>query len=322
MNKIKWGILGCGHIAHKFAKSLASVDDGTLVACASRTPGRAASFAAEESVPTSYECYETMLSEAGLDAVYVATTHNFHVENVLLALAHGKAVLCEKPLGVNVEESRRMVEAAREKGLFLMEGMWTRFLPAIRQMKVWLDAGKIGQVKMLRASFSIEKPFDPQHRLYNPALAGGALLDVGIYPVSIASFVMGGQPERISALANFAGTGVDETTLMNFGYVDGAMAQLNCGIRSPSENRVEIVGETGRVVIPEFFPGAKRVEIHSLGGDQEKLNLPYADEEGFRFEILEVHRALQAGKTESAVMPLDETVALAETMDKVLEYIR
>ncbi len=321
MKKIKWGILGCGHIAHKFAQSLASMEGGELVACASRTSGRAEAFAKEESVPDFFDSYEAMFAEMDLDAVYVATTHNFHLENVLLALEAGKAVLCEKPLGVNATESREMAKVAKEKGLFLMEGMWTRFLPAIQQMKTWLDAGEIGKVKMLRASFSINKPFDPLHRLYNPELAGGALLDVGIYPVSIAGFIMGAQPERISVLANLAETGVDETTLMNFGYKNGAMAQLSCGIQSPSENRLEIVGEKGRIVIPEHFLGAKDVELHREGGSQEKHHLPYPIPQGFRFEILAVHAALRAGEIECAVMPLAETVALAETMDKVLEKI-
>ncbi len=319
MKKIKWGIIGCGHIAHKFAKSLAVVEDGEVIACASRSKERASVFALEEKVPLHFDSYDAMLELSEVDAVYVATTHNFHLENVMLALSMGKPVLCEKPLGVNAAESRQMAALAKDKGLFLMEGMWTRFLPAIQQMKAWLDAGEIGKVKMLRASFSINKPFQPEHRLYNPDLAGGALLDVGIYPVSFASYVMGGQPERISALATMAETGVDATTLMNFGYAGGSMAQLDCGIQAASENRVEIVGDKGRIVIPEQFLAAKNVEIYRADGSQEKKHLPFKDQEGFRFEIQAVHEALRNGKLESNVMPVAETVGLAETMDRVME---
>lgn len=322
MKKTKWGIIGCGGIAHKFANSLASVDEGELVACASRTLGKAETFAREFSGPQAFSKYESMLSEVDLDAVYIATTHNFHCENVQLALSRGKHVLCEKPLGVNAEESKKMSATAKQNELFLMEGMWTRFLPAIQQMKKWLDDGEIGKVKMLRATFSIQKPFDPQHRLYNPDLAGGALLDVGIYPVSFASFVMGKQPDRMAVLANRAPTGVDQTTLMNFGYADGAMAQLGCGITSPSENRAEIVGEKGRIVIPGHFLAAKDVELYRADGSQEKKHLPFKDAEGFRFEIEEVHQVLRKEKRDSAVMPQAETLAIAETMDRVLLEIK
>lgn len=322
MKTFKWGIIGCGGIAHKFAKSLAGVESGQLVACASRTPGKAEAFAKAEGAQPFYTDYASMLSEADVDAVYVATTHNFHCENVLLALAHDKSVLCEKPLGVNADESREMGKKAKEKGLFLMEAMWTRFLPAIQQMKHWLDEDRIGQVKVVRADFSFNKPFDAESRLYNPELAGGALLDVGIYPVSLASFVMGTQPERVSPLATFAETGVDETTLVNFGYADGAMAQLSCGITSASENRAEIVGTKGRIILPNGFHGAADVELVLKDARQEKLRLPYVDSEGFRFEIEAVHQALREGKRESTIMPVSESVAIAETMDRILASLK
>jgi len=322
MQKIKWGILGCGHIAEKFAKSLASVEGGELVACASRTPGKAEAFAKAVTGAKSFSDYEPLLSDLEVDAVYVATTHNFHCENVLLALEYDKAVLCEKPLGVNADESRRMAVEAQKRKLFLMEAMWTRFLPAIQQMKHWLDEDRIGQVKVIRADFSFNKPFDAESRLYNPELAGGALLDVGIYPVSLASFVMGTQPERVAALATFAETGVDETTLVNFGYADGAMAQLSCGITSASENRAEIVGTKGRIILPDGFHGATNVELCLKDAHQEKLRLPYVDSEGFRFEIEAVHQALREGKRESSIMPVSESVAIAETMDRILHSLK
>ncbi|WFB35870.1 Gfo/Idh/MocA family oxidoreductase [Kiritimatiellota bacterium B12222] len=322
MNKVKWGILGCGGIAHKFARSLAVVSTGDLVACASQTPGKAEAFAQCEKVPLFYDSYEALLVDSKVDAIYVATTHNFHVENVLLALAHGKAVLCEKPLGVNAEESQSMAAAANVKGLFLMEGMWTRFLPAHQQLKRWLDAGVIGEVQMLRANFCIQKPFEPEHRLYNPALAGGALLDVGVYPVSFASFVMGEAPERIAVLADMAPTGVDQTTLMSFAYARGAMAQLSCGITAASENRAEIVGTLGRIILPERFHGADTIERVMTDGHQEKLEYPYEDATGFRYEIEAVHVCLRQGQTHCALMPTSESVEIAQTMDRVRANFR
>lgn len=288
-----------------------------VVACASNTPGKAERFAQTHQVPDAYEGYDDLLARSDIDAVYVATTHNFHHENVIQALEAGKAVLCEKPMAVNGAQTRNMVAKAREKNLFLMEAMWTRFLPAIRQMKSWLEAEEIGTLKMMRADFCIGGPFPPEHRLMNPDLAGGALLDAGIYPVSMASFVMGGRPEKVAALADIGITGVDEQSAYLFQYADGRMAMLSSSVCSASQNRLEIVGSEGRIVIPNGFLSAREVELHRKNGERIQMRLPYAGPRGFCFEIQAVHEAMAAGEIECPLMPPDESVAIAETMDLI-----
>ena len=320
-NLIRWGILGCGAIAHKFRQSMRAVDSGEIVACASRTPGKAAAFAHDQKVADSYESYHALLARNDIDAVYIATTHNFHYEMSLLALDAGKAVLCEKPLSVNAEQTREIAAKAREKGLFLMEGMWTRFLPAIRQLRSWLDAGMIGSLQMVRADFCIGAAFNPANRLFNPDLAGGAVLDAGIYPISMASYIMGSQPQDIAALAKIGETGVDEQTACVFRYPDGRMALLSTAVSSGSENRLEVVGSDGRIVIPTAFLGATEVELHLRGGEITRKVLPFPGSQGFRFEIQAANEALLSGKTECSEMPIDETIAIAETLDRVLARI-
>ncbi len=321
MKSTRWGILGCGSIAVKFMHSMKLVSDGEVVACASRTPGKAAAFASEHGVPNDYDSYEALLDCDDVDAVYIATTHNFHLENCLLALEARKAVLCEKPLATNAEECRQIVAKARESDCFLMEGMWTRFLPAIRQMMTWIEAGEIGSLKMLRADFCIRMPFDPEHRLFNPELAGGAQLDTGIYPVSLASMVMGQQPEQVVALAEIGTTGVDEQTVSIFRYPEGRMAMLSCAVSSPSENRVEIAGTAGRIVIPELFLAAEEVELHRFNQEVIRMRLPFDRAAGFSYEIKAVHEALQQGLKECGLMPLEETLAIAETTDRILAQL-
>ncbi len=295
-----------------------AVPEGEVVACASRTPGKAERFAAECGVPAFYEGYEELLALPEVDAVYVATTHNFHHENVMMCLAQGKAVLCEKPLAVSADQAWEMINRAREKNLFLMEGMWTRFLPAIRQMKTWLDAGEIGALKMLRANFCIQAGFNPQGRLFNPDLAGGALLDAGIYPVSMASYVMGEQPETVKALADIGDTGVDEQSVYAFRYSGNRMALLSSAVTSGSENRVEISGTEGRIVIPALFLASEEVQLHRNNRESICMRLPHNGPQSFSYEIEAANRAIRAGETECAEMPLDESLAIAETMDRIL----
>jgi len=322
MKPIRWGIIGCGGIASKFANSIKVVDTGELVACASRAPGRAEQFANSHRVPRAYDRYEALVASSEVDAVYIATTHNFHLENMLLALEAGKAVLCEKPLAVSAEEAKEAVALARQKGLFLMEGMWTRFLPAMRRVRSWLDEGAIGEPRSLRADFCIHKDRDPENRLFNPDLAGGALLDAGVYPISMASFVMGAQPEKVAALAHIGDTGVDELTGAVFKYAGGRLALLSCAVSSGSANRLEIVGSKGRIEVPSLFIRATEAILHPNNGDPIREKRPYKPMEGFRYEIEAANEAIGAGRAEHPIMPLEESVAVMETMDRVRERIR
>ena len=317
MKTISWGILGCGGIANKFAVSIAVTDGSVLTAVASRTKGKAAEFAKKHRVAAFHESYDDLVARDDVDAVYVATTHNFHYENIKTALMHGKHVLCEKPLTVNAREAKELIELARQKKLFMMEGMWTRFLPAIVKLREWLKDGLIGEIRQVRADFGFRIGFDPKHRLLNPELAGGALLDAGIYPLSFASMVMGTAPKEIKAVGEIGSTGVDEQSVYLLTYGDGRISVLSSAVRTALTNRAEIIGTDGRIVVPPLFLMAQRVELHKNGEDAVVFEHPFVDQEGFQFEIAEAARAIRAGETECPAMPLDETLQLMQTIDEI-----
>lgn len=215
--EIRWGILAPGSIAHKFVRGLELLEDAKVVAVGSRSIGRAETFAQQYGIAKAYGSYEELASDPDIDIVYVATPHSAHKECALLCLKAGKAVLCEKPFTVNTKEAEEVIQYARESKLFLMEAMWIRYLPVIIKVREWLYKGVIGEVKMLKADFGFRIEWNPEGRLLNPALAGGALLDAGIYPVSFASMVFGKQPVEIKSMSYIGTTGVDEQFTTLFG---------------------------------------------------------------------------------------------------------
>lgn len=311
---IKWGIIGCGGIAQKFANCMKHVATAELAAVASATPGKAEEFASQFGVDSAYGDYNQLVGRDDIQAVYVATTHNFHYENVKLALEHGKAVLCEKPITVAAWEAEELIALARERKLFLMEGMWTRFLPAICQVREWLDAGEIGELRQIRADFGFNAPFNPEGRMFNKALAGGALLDAGIYPVSLASMIAG-SPVAVEGIAEIGSTDVDEQSFYLFRYESGAIASLSASVRAPVEIVAEIIGSEGRITIPRFL-AASSAELHRFDRRETiRRDFPFPDGQGFEYEIQEVVDCLNQGKLESDVMPLDETLSIMQTMD-------
>jgi predicted dehydrogenase len=313
---IGWGILGAGKIATKFATDLKNLADASLVAVGSRSADRADQFAQDWGVERSYGSYADMIADPDVDAVYVATPHPFHKEHTLLCLDGGKAVLCEKPMAVHAGQVRVMVQAARERGLFLMEAMWSRFNPVLVQVQQWLDEGQIGEARMLSADFGFRTGWNPEGRLLNPALAGGALLDVGVYVVSLASSVFGGAPVEIQAAAHLGETGVDEQTGMVFRYASGGLALLACAIRTVTPHMARIDGTEGAIEIPAFWHATSARLIRP---GQEPLEA--SGDFGYHYEAAEVMACLLEGVTESATMSLDESIAIAETMDQVREQI-
>ncbi|MEX2606248.1 MAG: Gfo/Idh/MocA family oxidoreductase [Kiritimatiellia bacterium] len=315
---ISWGILGAGGIANKFAEATRQVDACGLVAVAGRTPGKAAAFAERHGITDAYESYEQLLARTDIDAVYVATTHNIHAECVTLALEAGKHVLCEKPFTVNAREAEALGALAKEKGLFLMEAMWTRFLPCMRQAMAWLKEGRIGEIRQLRANFSFDRPYDPQHRLYNPELAGGALLDAGIYPVSFASMVMGRQPDRILSMALTVETGVDAQSALMFDYGNTVLGVLSTGCNVRQVNRAEILGSEGMILFPETFHGATRVEVHRYSQPMmERREFPHPGGNGFTYEIEEACACIRKGLIESPDLTVQESIDLMGTLDTI-----
>ena len=267
-------------------------------------------------VPRRHDSYQSLVEDPDIDAIYVSTPHPMHCENTLLCLNADKAVLCEKPFALNAREAETMVRCAREREQFLMEAMWTRFLPAVRQVRKWLDEEAIGEVRLATADFGFRAAFNPDGRLLNPHLGGGALLDIGVYIVSMASLVYGKQPDRVAALADIGTTGVDEQTTMAFRYDTGALAALSCTVRIDTPREVSILGHRGSIRIPAPFYDAQTATLN-VDGEEPVTVEPARVENGFVYEIEEVGRCLREGRRESAILPLDETLAILGTLDAV-----
>jgi predicted dehydrogenase len=311
---VRWGIMGTGGIAGAFAQDLALTDSGVVSAVGSRSKDSADRFADRLGIGTRHGSYAELANDPGVDVVYVATPHPMHHGNALLALRAGKPVLVEKPFTMNAAEARELVRVAKERDLFLMEAMWTRFLPKIRRVRDLLP--QLGEIVTVIADHGQWFAEDPDFRLFAPALGGGALLDLGVYPVSFASMILG-TPSRVASMVAPAFTGVDAQTSMLFGYDSGAQAVLTCTLRAVGPTAATIVGTEGRIEIdgPFYAPGS--FTLVPRGGEPARFE--YADEgRGLRHQADEVAVRLAAGDTESPVMPLSETVSIMETMDKVL----
>ena len=312
---IKWGILGTGGIAGAFARDLNFAKNTEKLAVGSRTKESAEKFAEEHGFSRAYGSYEELVQDQDIDAIYVATPHPFHKENVLTCLRAGKAVLCEKPFTINSGELEEIIQFARDQKLFLMEAMWTRFLPPIVKMKEWIDSGEIGEVLLVKADFGFRAPWDPEWRLFNPALGGGALLDVGIYPVTFASMIFGTNPEKILSTAHIGETGVDEQFSILMSYPSGKTATLNGAFRIDLTNEAYIHGTKGYIRIP-FFHSARSATLYKDGKEAETFN-DDRQSEGYAFEIEEVGKCLSQGLLESPVVPLDESLKIMKLMDEI-----
>lgn len=314
-NTIGWGIMATGTIADKFCEGLKYLEDAEIVAVGSRSKDKALEFSRKHGIKKAYGSYEELARDPEVDIVYIATPHNFHYEGAMLCLENGKAVLCEKPFTLNAREAEKVIEYARKKGLFLMEAMWTRYLPAIIKVREWLKQGLIGEVRYLKADFGYRCKWDPKGRLLNPELAGGALLDVGIYPVSFASMIFGSQPRTIKSLAHIGETKVDEQCAVIFGYDGGRIASLGAALRTDMMNDALIMGTEGMIHIPVFYC-AKSATLRLASGHEETFG-PEFEGNGYNYEAAEAMRCLKAGKLESDIMPLDETLAIMRTMDEI-----
>jgi len=313
---INWGILGTGSIAKKFATGLTVLDDAKLVAVGSRKQETADAFADEFDVPTRHASYEALANDPDVDAIYVATPHTFHKANSILCLEAGKAALCEKPFTINAAEAEELIGVARDRGVFLMEAMWTRFSPVMCKVRELLAEGAIGEPRMLAADFGFRAGVSPKGRLFNPELGGGALLDVGVYCVSLASMVFGAPPAEIATLATLGETGVDEQSAFILGHENGELAVLYTAIRTQTAHQARIMGTGGSITIPQFWHPQEAMLI--AGGEEQRIEAPF-EGNGYNYEAAEVMECLRAGKRESDVMPLDETLTIMQTLDKIRE---
>lgn len=317
--KIKFGIIGAGGIAKKFAKGLEYVEDAQLVAIASRNIENANMFGDMFGIEKRYNSYEELAKDKDIDVVYISTPNALHKEHTILCLENKKAVICEKPFGSNKSEVEEMIKVARENKVFLMEAMWTRYFPVIEKVREWVNDGVIGKVKMIKGDFGFKCDRGYGDIRFNKELAGGSLMDVGIYPVSFASMIYKEQPKEIKAIADMGHTGVDEQTAMIFGYEDDKMALLSCAIMTQMPRDLYIVGDYGYIQIPNvWYAQTAILRLHNK--EDLVVNLPI-EGNGYNYEAAEVVRCLQAGKLESDIMPLDESLAIIGTLDKVRQQI-
>jgi predicted dehydrogenase len=316
--KVKWAILGAGKIAHKFAQDIKAVPDAELVAVASRDKERAAQFAAQYNIPTTLS-YDELYASTSADAVYIATTHNFHCEQSIACMEGGKAVLCEKPIAISDSEAAQMTACADKNGVFLMEALWTYFLPAMQQARTWVSEGKIGTIKTIHADFCYEMEYNPEGRLFNPLLAGGALLDLGIYPVALATYFMDNKPDDIKATAFMSNTAVDESTTMMFRYPQ-ANAFLYASMRDRSQNKARIVGTEGHIEIPEFFK-AQSAQLFNKEGKQIDAFTDGRTTWGYDYEIREATACILRGEKQSSVVPHRRSNELQEILTEVRRQI-
>lgn len=313
--KIRWGILGTGRMARSFAVALNQLEDAELYGTGSRSAGNAAAFAAEYSATKHYHGYEDLAADPAIDAVYIATPHSLHRENSLVCLQHGNAVLCEKPFTINASEAAAVIGCARQRRLFLMEAMWTRFIPAAVKLKELVAGDVIGDIRYLFAGGAFMPDFDPDYYLFRKDLGGGVLLDAGVYLVSLASWLLG-RPDKIQCAGRLNSNGIDEHDAILLEYESGALASLYVSMRTRSRPDITILGSKGKIHVhpPLFCPS--KITLSLFDAETTEISLPFPSN-GYQFEIMEVNRCLREGKTESAVMPLDETLAIMRTMDEI-----
>jgi predicted dehydrogenase len=312
---VRWGILGTGGIANAFASDLRLTASGVVAAVGSRSQESADRFADEFGIERRHAGYEALVADPELDIVYVATPHPMHRDNAILALRAGKPVLVEKPFAMNAAEAIEIADVAREQGLFAMEAMWTRFLPHIGVIRDWLADQVLGEIVTVTADHGQWFPEDPEFRLFAPELGGGALLDLGIYPVSFASMILGA-PDRIVSMIDPAFTGVDAQTSMVLGHASGAQAVLTCTLRARSSTRAAIVGTEARIEIDGDFYAPAAVSLIPREGSVTRIASVH-EGRGLFHQADEVARRLAAGELESPLMSLDETISIMVTMDAV-----
>ena len=317
MSDLRWGLIGTGGIARAFARDLTRTSGHTRAAVGSRTLAKATEFA-QQSGGIPYGSYEELVA-ADIDAVYVATPHPMHAPNTILALNHGKPVLCEKPFAVNSRESASMISAARSNQLLLVEAMWSRFLPHYRKLRELVQQGDLGEIISISADHGQNLPLPKYYRLHAPELAGGALLDLGIYPISFAYYLLG-KPQSVVAKAEFTPTGVDSQTSMIFRYDTGAHANLTTTLLAKTPCTATVVGTNGTLFIDGDFYTPTSMRLKKIDGSVIEFPKQY-EGHGLREQAIEFAALLQAGKKESDLMSLDDTQSIMETMDEIRAQI-
>jgi len=316
--KIRWGIIGLGNIANKFAEDLQILDDAELYAVASRSQQKANDFAQKYHAVKAYDNYQALAKDVNIDAVYIATPHALHKENTLLCLTQGRAVLCEKPLAMNAAEVKIMIDTAKDNKVLLMEALWTYFLPHYQFVLTELSKNTYGQLLKMEADFGFIKEFDQGSRLFKKSLGGGSLLDIGIYPIFAALSTLG-KADSINANATFFDNGADSSCTMRFNYPNGATALLKSTLLASTPCEAVFYCERGIIKINSGFHSPSTITLITEGNEQ---TLDFSCKtNGYNYEIIHFNELLRQGKTESDIMTFDFSHDLIETLDSVRKLI-
>jgi predicted dehydrogenase len=315
---IRWGILGCGRIARKFAADLQHTENAVLLAAGSRNYGSAQAFATEFPVKHIHDSYEALASNPEVDVIYIASPHGLHHEHVMLCLAHKKAILCEKAFAINSKQATEMIEMARKQDVFLMEALWTKFMPHYDKLLELIGNGELGSIRNMLVNFGFIPPDPVPQRLYDPFLGGGTMLDIGIYNVFIALSVLG-RPDKVEASMTPAATGVDEQCAVLFKYNSGALAQLFSSFTTHLATEADISGDRGRIrLCTRFYEPGTTIEFYTGRADTRQV-IPFAKEAGFgyQYEARHVGECLRKGWKESPVMRHQDSLLMMETLDRI-----
>ncbi len=311
----RWGILGAGRIAEKFASAVNYVEGAEVFAVASRDGNKAKVFAEKYGASQVYDDYVKLAEDAEVDVIYIATPHAFHCEQAILCLNHKKPVLSEKPMALNYRQVKDMIDASKTNNTFLMEGMWSRFMPSINKVLELIKEDAIGPVQFIRADFGFQAPYDPQGRLFNLKLGGGSLLDVGIYPLFLTTLLLG-EPSNLQSFGKLADTGADEYCSMQFQYPGGQAANIFSSISIKTSLTAEICGTRGRIMLPAPFYKATSMTVELNTGEHNSFSFPY-DHNGFEYEVREVMQCLDRGDVQSGLLTHETSLSMARVMDTV-----
>ncbi len=323
---LKIGILGLGGIATKFARAIDYCDDIERYALASRDIEKSKAFAEKFPAEKIYGSYEELYNDPNVDAVYIATPHSFHKEQIINCLMSGKSVICEKPCVLTVKDAVEITELAKEKNLLLMEAMWTRFLPPVQKAKEWVENGKIGKVKIIEASFSYLCGENPKIRNFNPELAGGAVYDVGIYPFAFASFVAGSKVKEYKTFLAPAFTGVDEIHASIVKFENNALALISSGMRTTTHQTATIYGDNGKIVLPQFWATSKAYLYDNNGNLVDSFDSGYSHEDdaymGFKYEAQHFSDLINSGKKESPIVPHEYLIECTKFFEDAIKDLK
>jgi len=327
---VKWGIIGTGKIAHDVVTALSYVAGAQVIAVGSRSQESADKFGKDHNIQKCYSSYEAVAKDPEVQIIYISTLHPLHKENALVCIQHGKAVLCEKPLTVHAKDTQELVKLAREKNVLFVEGMWTRYFPAIEKVKQLIDTGTLGDIQFVVSDFGFRNTETP--RLVDPKLGGGALLDIGIYVLSLASFAFGGQvPSKIKAIADLSDLGVDQQISISLGYKHGQIANLSCSFLTEMPIETIICGSKGRVRIHGRFYCPTKLTV-TLEGKDEVLEFPLPKQKdghyfnfpnsiGMQYQASYIQKLFIEGKKESDRIPLDETITIMNTLEEIKKQV-